>query len=321
MASEVEERIHKALSTHPLERIDQGYRLVHPGGAGVSTLRLVPVDRDANATQTVAVAHIVAQYNPARVPRFHAAGVQRLNAMAVHGAYHLENGTLRQTAQFAIHANESAVHLTVQTILNAFGAQLPLGMSVALATASAAALEQQRRHHAMPGKWQNPVDPEDLNAATKMLRERGLVASNDTAAVWAELPLSGDCPSRSIDPQAETALLQVDTGVPHPIAGAGYLATISLPLAVPADAAEVCRRLNALELETVDFVPRLGAWGLHGRDAVPVHSCFIPSAGPLPGMHMTLMWWSAIRASWLRERAWVAGRGLSLESLEARRPG
>ena len=322
MTSEVEERIHKALSSHPLERIDQGYRLVHQGGAGVSTLRLLPVEPGANGPNAVAIAQIVAEYNPARIPSFHAAAVQRLNAMAVHGAYHTENGNLRQTAQFSIHTNEPAVHLAVQTILNAFGGQLPIGMSVALATASAAALEQQRAHHAMPRQWQTPVDPESLNAATKMLRDRGLVASNDAKSVWAELPLSGDCPSRSIDPQAETAVIQVDTTIPHPVAGAGYLATISLPPAVPAaDSAEVCRRLNALELQATDFVPRLGAWGLHGPDAVPGYSCFMPCAEPYAGMHMTMIWWSAIRAAWLRDRVWVAKRGLTLEALGTNKPG
>jgi hypothetical protein len=314
VTSEVEQRIHTALSSHPLERIEHGYRLVHPSGRGVSTLRLVPVQA-AEGQRVAAIAHIVAEYNAADIPALPADAVERLNAMAVYGAYHLENGTLRQTAQFSIHRQEPAVHLTVQSILNAFGGQLPFGLSVVLATRSAAALEQQRAHHAMPRQWSTPLTEESLKATTKLLHERGLAAANDLTAVWAELPLSGDCPSRTIDPQAETALLHVDTRVAHPIAGAGYLATISLPLAdAPADAAQICRHLNTRERNMVDFVPRLGAWGLHGPNGLPGYSCFIPCPEPYGEIHTTLIWWSAIRAAWLRDRLWVANRGISLDA-------
>jgi hypothetical protein len=44
VTSEVEERIHRALTSHSLERIEHGYRLVHAPGIGVSTLRLLPVN-------------------------------------------------------------------------------------------------------------------------------------------------------------------------------------------------------------------------------------------------------------------------------------
>jgi len=44
VTSEIEERIHKALKPHPLERIEDGYRLVHNTGSGISTLRLLPVN-------------------------------------------------------------------------------------------------------------------------------------------------------------------------------------------------------------------------------------------------------------------------------------
>jgi hypothetical protein len=314
VTSEVEERVHKALARHPLERIEHGYRLVHPQGAGTSILRLLPVNAVRDGLHVVSIAEIVAEYSPAGLPSFHAAGVQRLNSWAVHGAYHLDNGRLSQAAQYSIYSDEPAVHLAAQSILNAFGGQLPLGRSTALATTSAAALRQQRAHHRMPARWSRALDLDALIAATAALQQRGLVASNDSTAVWAELPLSGDCPSRSIDPQAETALLQVNAGIPHPIAGAGYLATISLPLArAPVNSAAICARLNALEFEEIDFVPRLGAWGLHTPDDLPGYSCFIPSAEPLGGLHMSMMWWCVRRAAWLRDRFWQAQAGLTLD--------
>jgi hypothetical protein len=321
VTSEVEERIHKALARHPLERIEHGYRLVHPQGAGISILRLLPANVVRDELQVVSVAEIVAEYGGAGLPPFHAAGVQRLNSWSVHGAYQLENGRLRQTAQYSIYSNEPAVHLVTQSILNAFGGQLPLGRSTALATTSAAVLRQQRTHHAMPGRWAKPLDEGALIAAATTLQQRGLAASNNSTGVWAEFPLSGDCPSRAIDPQAETALLQVNVGVPHPIAGAGYLATITLPLArAPVDSAEICARLNALELAEIDFAPRLGAWGLHTSNDLPGYCCFIPSTEPLGELHTTLMWWCVRRAAWLRDRYWAAKAGLQLDALKEGKP-
>lgn len=307
--AEVEERIHAALKSHPLERTVDGYRVMHKHGSGIGMLRLVP--NQTEGSDVVAVAEITAQYDPAGLPAFHAAGVQRLNTMAVHGAYDLRNGRLYQTAQVSVRASEPRVHFVVQTILNAFGAQFPIGRSVALMITSPDVQEQQRAHHAMPRDWTQTVNQEALNAAAAQLRERGLPAANDASRLWAELKLGGDCPSRAIDPKAETALLQVNAGMIHPIAGTGYLATIALPYAEPpADAAEICRKLNALEFAQADFVPRLGAWGLHGAGDTPGYNCFIPRAEPEDGLPLVMLWWCALRAAWLRDTLWSAGEGI-----------
>ncbi|NNM62638.1 MAG: hypothetical protein HKM03_10755 [Steroidobacteraceae bacterium] len=317
MISEVEERVHKALAAHPLERTEDGYRLAHAGGAGVSTLRFRPVKESVEGLGVVSIVEVIAEYAPTGLPSFHELGVQRLNAMAVHGAYALREGRLRQEAQFSLYALEPTVHLATKLVLDTFAAQLPLGRSVALSIVSASALEQQRAHHAMPGDWREPLKAEDLRAVALALQERGFAASNNDSAVWAEFAMSGDCPSRAIDPNAPTALLQVNAGVLHPIAGAGYLASISLPFAAaPADPADVCRRLNAAELALVDFVPRLGAWGLQGVDAQPGYHCFLPCAAPYGGLHMALMGWCLQRAAWVREHFWVAGQGIAPEAAQ-----
>ncbi len=316
MSSEIEQRIHKALEGHPLERTADGYRLVHPGGAGVSTLRIRPVTDPPNGAEVVAVAEIVAEHSTAGLGAFHPVGLQRLNALSVHGAYRLEGARLFQTAQLSIYPQEPSVHLVVQTILNAFGSQLPLGRSMALATNSAAMLEAQRAHHNMPRAWATPIDAAVLQLGTTMLHERGLAASSNETSLWAELALSGEVPSRAIDPNAETALLQVNTNIAHPIAGAGYLATLALPWPVaPVNAADICRRLNELELEQVDMVPRIGAWGLNGQDDMPMYSLFYPAPEQRGELHMILIWWLVVRALWLRERFWLPGQGLHVEAL------
>jgi hypothetical protein len=314
VASEIETRIHQALEKHPLERIEHGYRLVHPGGAGISTLRLLPVNGAGIESRVSTVAEIAAEYRFPGLRRFHAAGVQRLNALAVHGAYYQAGDALVQKAQFSIYPNEVAAEFVVFTILTAFGAQLPFGQSTALSTESADILEQQRAHHAMPRAWSKPLEEAPMKAAMASLQARGLAASHNDKAVWAEVPLSGTCPSRSIDPAAETALLQVSVRTAHPIAGAGYLMTISLPWPkAPPDPAEICRRLNELEFEQTDFVPRLGAWGLHGSGDAPIYACFMPCPEPYGDLHMTLMLWSMVRAAWIRDRFWVAGQGVVLD--------
>lgn len=316
VGSVIEERVHKALAAHALERIEDGYRLVHPGGVGISTLRLLPVAADGAAAANVrvlAVAEIAAEYHAPALRRFHPAGIQRLNGLAIHGAFQQPGDTLLQKAQMSIYSTEVAVDFVVYAILTAFGQQLPLGQSTALATESAAILEQQRAHHRMPRAWTKPLGEEALKATMSGLHERGLAASHNDKAVWAELALSGSCPSRSIDPAAETALMQVNIDTPHPIAGAGYLGSLSLPWPTPpADGAAICRRLNELELEQVDFVPRLGAWGLHGEKDVPMYACFMPAQEAYGDLQTTLMWWLAVRAAWIRDHYWVAGAGLDL---------
>jgi hypothetical protein len=311
VSSEIEERIHQALAKHALERTPDGYRLVHPGGVGVSTLRFTPVDPDGEGVRVLSVVDIGAEYHAPALRRFHPAGVQRLNALALHGAFDQPADTLTQNAQLSIYSNEVSAPFMVWAALTAFGQQLPLGQSTALATGSAAVLEQQRDHHHMPRQWPRTLPPEALQATVASLHGRGLAASSNEKAVWAEVPLSGTCPSRSIDPKAETALVQVNIDTPHPIAGAGYLATLSLPWPKrPQDPVETCRRLNALERLKADFVPRLGAWGLHGPEDVPRYSCFMPCAEPFTDLHTTLMWWQAVRAAWIRDELWVAGEGI-----------
>jgi len=314
VSSEVEERIHRALDSHALERIEHGYRLVHPGGVGVSTLRLLPANDQREGQHVLAVADISAEYGAVDFPVFPPPGVQRLNSIAIHGAYRLDGGQLRQTAQYSIYSNEPDPHLVAQSILSAFGGQLPLGRSTALATLSAAILRQQREHHKMPAQWKSPLDGEWMKDAANLLQERGMAASHDLTSVWIELPLSADSPSRAVDPNAETALIRVGVSVLHPIAGTGYRASIALPLTTaPENSAEVCGRLNALEMQQTDFVPRLGAWGLHGPKDIPGYSCFIPMSEPFPDLHINLIGWCALRAAWIRDNFWAAGKGFNWE--------
>ena len=340
--TEVEERLHAALSRHALERTATGYRRAHPG-AGTSSLEIRPVPAtdaaepattaaDATTLTTTAapavpaatataIVDVVTDYESAGLPSLHAAGIARLNALAVHGAYERHEGRLRQRAQFTLYAVESTAELATRLILEAFGAQLPFGRSVAQSIVSATALEQHRVHHAMPKDWSKPLEEQELRSTVAAMERLGLAAACRGNVVWAELSLHGDCPTRAIDPNAQTALLEVHAGVLHPIAGAGYLASISLPFAArPADPAELCRRLNAAEFELVDFVPRLGAWGMQGTQDLPGYHCFLPCPNPYGGMHHALMWWCAQRAAWIRDRHWDAERGIVFDRVPAAAP-
>jgi len=108
---------------------------------------------------------------------------------------------------------------------------------------------------------------------------------------------------------SRTPMIMVGSGATD---AAPEIAQLAELMQAPVDRAEICARLNALEGEEIDFVPRLGAWGLHAPDDLPGYSCFIPSAEPLGALHMTLMWWCVRRAAWLRDRFWTAKVGVSL---------
>lgn len=310
MTSELENRIHDALKPHPLERIECGYRFVNETGS--TTLRFSPADEMREGMHLVAVAEIATEFNPAAVSVFDETGLQRLNARAVNGAYVSIDGRLHQMAKYSIYENEPASHLAVKIILDTFGDQLPYGLSVARAAMSPVALERERAHHAAPRRWAVPLPDNTFKQAAAVMNERGLFSSEESAGFVAEIPMSGDVASRLINTNAETALLRVDVATPHPIAGAGYYATIGFPVSPPPEhAAEICRRLNDIELEQNDFVPRIGAWGLRGVSGEPVYSCFIPAIDSFPHLHTILMWWCARRAAWFRDRFWTGGAGFT----------
>jgi len=95
VSSEVEERIHRALARHSLERIEHGYLLVHPQGAGVSLLRLLPPMWSAANGRSCRLLRSWLSMGRAGLPAFHRDRCAEAQLMVGTWApNHLDNGPL-----------------------------------------------------------------------------------------------------------------------------------------------------------------------------------------------------------------------------------
>lgn len=310
MNSRVEALVHDQMAHQNVRRIQDGYEA--EDRIAVSRLRFLPATGGDRRFRVVSIAEISTTFSPELARSFSPLGVAVLNSQAVYGAYLLEEGQLSMRAQYTVYEEEPAAELAARMILDAFAAQMPFGCSNIFASASEDQLRQQRAYQECPRTWQETVSLDAFESLASIMRGRGIVCTPQEHGITAEIPLSGSCPSRMIERDADTALLVVTTHIPHPVAGVGYLATIALPTDPPAgEIATWCARLNALELRQVDFVPRLGAWGVRGVDNELVYSQFLPMNRPFGHIHQTIMSWMVERAAWLRRLGWERGRGLT----------
>ncbi|MDB9704052.1 hypothetical protein OAA86_08170 [Rhodospirillales bacterium] len=151
----------------------------------------------------------------------------------------------------------------------------------------------------------------------KHFQRMGLVSTRGSHGLVLEVPLSEvSAPSRMMESSAETAMLHVSIDTPHPLAGVGYLSTIALPIDPPIqEIVEIASKLNELEHEELDFVPRLGAWAIRGLGDQLVYSMFWATPKSDETMHSTMMNWMLQRTFWLRDNFWVSGEGLKIEGI------
>lgn len=302
MISRIEQAIDERLSQFPdLERTGNGYR--RQTEYGVTELRFLPRDmHTADGLHLVTIADLETEFLSDQVPAFTAQEVQALNAGTVYGAFSQAGGRLRLRAQYSIYEQEPAHQMVTFLLLKALGEQLPLGWAIARSWASEEELRRNRANLEFPRTWATPIPAEVFDIAADNFRGLGLVASPGYSGFVLEVPLSGTTPSRLMDSAAETALLHVDIGIPHPIAGAGYLATIAMPTNPRGEElVSLSQRLNALEMAEDDFPPRLGAWGLRGLNDELVYSCFLPTTDRYGDFHATMMNWILRRTVWLRD--------------------
>lgn len=323
MTGEVARSIEAQLARHRLQRIADGYRLV-VGDAedacwdraehllresndilGWTDLRYLPCDQGQRASGLLGIAEVETEFADKRVPVFTAYGIEALNAVSVHGAFYVADGRLRLRAQYSLYADDPAVYLATRFILNAFGEQLFFGLGIAQGAVSAESLAAQRTRMDVPRAWRTHTSAGHFKEAAARFRRAGYVATSGQSSFCLEVPLEGAAITQMADPEATTALLTVSTEVPHPVAGAGYLATLVLPLHLTPDrSVEACQRLNALEMMHHHFVPRLGSWGLRGLDDELVYTTFVPAAEPLEGLEVTLMNWNVLRARNVKDTYW-----------------
>jgi hypothetical protein len=315
LSSKVEQLVRGALNQYGVEQIPGGYKIESDAATG--SLLFLPATGGDDRYHLVSIAEISTRFNNLSSSEPDYEQIGRLNSQALYGMYLWDQNLLHVKARVAIYEEEPASEFVADQILRAFSFQMPISYSALLASKSDDEFRRQRAYQECPRSWVTMPDAKTFNLAASNLMSRGLVSTAGDNVVVAEVVLSGTASSRMIDPSAETALVRVTTGVPHPLAGVGYLATIALPIEAPAEESAVtCARLNALELAQDDFVPRLGAWGLRSAGREIVYSQFIPTDQPFRDLQLTIMSWMCSRVAWLRNTCWAPGTGLVLDPIQ-----
>lgn len=311
MASQIEELVLGELAKQSeLQAIDRGF--VWQRGADVSQLTFEPTTvepGDFGLCATARIETIFGDRGPVPGPE----AIAKLNRRACYGAYFVENGKLGIRASYCIYDKEPASRWVAIALLRAMGEQLALGFGIVHSEFVPESLPANRSNLEYPRTWSEPPDPAVFERMATEFTNRGLISTRGRHGLVLEVPLSGDKPSRMLDPRAETALLHVSTDVPHPLAGVGYFASIAIPFDPPPGTTPAwCQYLNEVERTMQDFVPRLGAWGMRSLDGELVYSMFWPTNRAEGALAGTIMNWMVQRTLWLRERFWVPGQGVSM---------
>jgi hypothetical protein len=306
----VERLVADTLSSHNLQKIPGGYRQTLR--QGVTDLTFRPLRRTTvDGLTLAAIATVETRFAPGVVPDLNNDGVTRLNRRAAFGAFFRDARGIGSRLTYTVYEQEPAARWAAVVLLDALGHQLPFGIAATQSELSEEHLRGNRANLEYPRRWTNPIPPSTYAEQAALLSSRGIVASAAPDGLILEVPFAEGAPSRMLDPRAETALVRVSTGVPHPLAGGGYLTTITLPIEPPPSTINAwCAHLNAAEHEQEDFVPRVGAWGVRGLHDELVHSLFWPSSHGDPGVVQNITNWAIRRALWLRRTYWTPGRGL-----------
>jgi hypothetical protein len=98
-----------------------------------------------------------------------------------------------------------------------------------------------------------------------------------------------------------TCLLQLIADQPHPELGGGLLVLLQMPhnIADNSELAQLCGKLNCLEMAPADLPPHFGAW-CPGSDCTLTYVSFLPNAlhNVIPGIAMNCAFWAFHRAHW-----------------------
>jgi hypothetical protein len=218
---------------------------------------------------------------------------------------------------FSVYEEEPAATWVVEILLQTLGHQLAFGIGAAQSEISDELLRGNRANLEYPHRWAVTTPAGAYEEVAAEFNRRGLVSTPAADGILLEVALADGAPTRMLDPRAETALLTASTGVSHPIAGVGYLATIALPIkSEPAAIDAWCAYLNNAEHMQEDFVPRLGAWCARGLHDELVHCLFWPSDRGEKVTLQNIASWTVARALWLKREYWIPGVGLGKSPAE-----
>jgi hypothetical protein len=303
--SQVVEELYRTLDRYQMERTEFGYR--RSDGNGTTTLSVVPQEWTEGGITIVGFVEVSTAFHDSF--QLSQSYIQKLNGRAVFGAFHSRDGKLHLTAQYPLAAKEPHVPTVMIHVLNAFSGQLPFGFCVAESFLQPEMLKPYAEHHNRPREWRQSLPQDAFDAAVSLFRKRGHCYATRSGFTL-EIPMFlADSPHWG-DPSVQTARLRVSADVVHPIAGVGYLATITLPVR-SRDVAEIASRLNEAELGQPHVFPRFGAWGVRGFNEQLVYSSFLPLDNYISHIHETLMAWMFVRALWIQSHFRDHTEGLS----------
>jgi hypothetical protein len=308
--SHVERLVADALSNQELKVFPGGYRLIREQGATELTFRRI--DRwVGNDLKLSAIATVETRFAANAIPEFTNRGLSRLNRRAVFGSFFRDSQGIGLRMTFSVYEQEPAANWVASILLQTFVHQLAFGIGVGQSEISDELLRQNRANLEYARRWAIAIPPSVFEEVAKQFNNLGIVSSPAPNGLVLEVAMADGAASRMIDSRAETALLTISTGVPHPIAGVGYLATIALPIDPKSDAIDRwCDSLNTAEHIQDDFVPRMGAWGARGLNDELVHCLFWPSDRGEKAIVQNIATWTVQRAIWLRRAYWIPGVGL-----------
>ena len=312
--SQVSDVIREQMEGQVVETLPNGYRWVLP--AGHTDLVISPAHIENNEWGLCEVVTITSVFKEGSYDLTQA-NIAYINRRSAFGSFHVQNGTLTCKQSISIYEDEPAYNWYANIILTALGSQLPFGIGQIQSEYSDEHLSANRANLEYPRQWQNEPPSEAFDRAADQFQSMGLVSTRGSHGLVLEVPLSEDsAPSRMIEASAETAMLHVSIDTPHPLAGVGYLSTIALPIDPPdQEIVEIANKLNELEHEELDFVPRLGAWAIRGLGDQLVYSMFWATPQSDESMHSTMMNWMLQRTFWLRDNFWVSGEGLDIAEI------
>lgn len=282
-----------------VEAIEGGFRLTEGEDVTELTFRHIQPSLRDNSPATAAA--IETRFAAGSLPKLDHEAIPRLNRLTVLGAFALKHEQISCRVIYPFREPDPNPEGLAYKIIDIFLNQIPVSQGIAWSRTSKAKFLAARKALAFPREWSAPVPDTAFDRIARTLAAEGRAAMPVPAGLDVVMPLSGQ----------EAALLRVTTGVNHPIAGAGYLATLLLPPLQRWRAGFAwCAMLNAWEHAVGNFGPRLGAWGLCGTGDQLVYGLFWPETEGVESAVETLMRWMIRRAEWIRNEAWVPGTGL-----------
>jgi len=312
MESKIEALVLRHLSQFPkLVKIDRGVESTVPQGKTTLTFGDSSDIFDARSPCSIAEIETIFTGQLANLDEVTLAG---LNRRTIWGNFFERDGQLGLRLSCSIYQDEPAAEWIASLLMQGLGEQLAVGFGNIKAYLSPNNLPHSRANLEFPRSWANLFEPGCFSAAAKQFSDQGWVSTGQESSFTLEVPMGPGGASRMIEKSAETALLRVDVGVPHPLAGVGYFGSIALPINPKADdIPAISCRLNALEHELADFPPRFGAWATRCTGKELVYAVFLPNVRADSGIPKTMMAWLVRRALWLRDEIWEPRHGVNIE--------